>query len=337
MNQIDLKPTDLTGLTNRSVMNDLAAIFGEPWLEYRAEYDRVSALGGRAFPIQLDLELNASCNLRCAMCPISVESPKNKGPSTWFDFELYKSLIDFAVANGTKAVKLNYVNEPLIRKDFVKFVRYAKQAGILNVYFSTNGVLLTKPLAVELIEAGLTKIQISIDATTREVYDVMRPGGDFEKVLRNVEMIRRERDTLGEATPLVRVNFVKTELNEHQLEEFLATWEGRVDQVGVQEFIKPTAAAREIYSSRSTNKQQSSFRCAFPFRQLVVTNEKKVLPCCTFWGEQMPLGTLETPEQLLEFWTGDRMRYLRQMHLEGRYREIPECRQCVDGGCRTNE
>ena len=28
------------------------------------------------------------------MCPISAESPKGKGKSTWFDFELYKKIID---------------------------------------------------------------------------------------------------------------------------------------------------------------------------------------------------------------------------------------------------
>ena len=46
------------------------------------------------------------------MCPISVESPKGKGKSTWFSFDFFKEIIDYAVKNGTKAIKLNYVNEP---------------------------------------------------------------------------------------------------------------------------------------------------------------------------------------------------------------------------------
>jgi len=327
---LDRKPNDLTGVTNREVMDDLAALYGKAWAEYRQEYDRVSNLGQRDFPIQLDIELNGSCNLRCPMCPISVESPKNKGPSTWFDFEFYKKLIDFSVSHGTKAVKLNYDNEPLIRKDITKFIRYAKEAGILNVYFSSNGVLLTDKFARELIDAGLTKIQISIDATTKEVYDVMRPGGDFHKVLQNVVMFKRVRDEVQSKLPLIRVNFVKTELNEHQLDEFLQTWEGNIDQIGIQEFVKPTASPIQIFSSKS--KKKTDFKCSFPYKQMVITNEKNVLPCCTFWGDKMPLGKLDDPIQLLDYWK--KMQTLRDVHARGEYYTIPECKQCVDGGLR---
>ena len=55
------------------------------------KYDLASNLVDLDFPIQLDFELNASCNLKCPMCPISAESPKGKGKSTWFDLNFLKS------------------------------------------------------------------------------------------------------------------------------------------------------------------------------------------------------------------------------------------------------
>ena len=117
----------------------------EAYDDYRELWQKSYELGPVPdFPIQLDFELNASCNLKCPMCPISAESPKGKGKSTWFDFEFYKKLIDYSVENGTRAIKLNYINEPLIRNDFIKFIDYAKSKGILDIYFSTNGILLKK-------------------------------------------------------------------------------------------------------------------------------------------------------------------------------------------------
>ena len=58
----------------------------------------------------------------------------------------------------------------------------------------------------------------------------------------------------------------------------------------------------------------------------------EVLPCCTFWGEELSLGKLETPEQIIEFWNGDKINSLRETHLAGNYADIPECKQCVEGG-----
>jgi radical SAM protein with 4Fe4S-binding SPASM domain len=327
-----LKATELTGILGRKEMDQLEALYGDPWVEYRKSYELGAALHVSAFPIQLDIELNASCNLRCPMCPISAESTKGKGPSTWFSYDFYKKLIDYAVANGTRAVKLNYVNEPLIRKDLVKFIEYAKSAGILDVYLSTNGVLMNKDICAGLIKSGLTRIQVSIDATTEDVYDRMRPGGDFNKVLKNIALLLQLKKEQGSETPLVRVNFVKTELNEHQLDEFIGYWNGRVDMIGIQEFIKPTKSNEIIKSHTSVDKRKSGFKCSFPFKQLVITNELNVLPCCTFWGEELKLGMLEKPEDLLIFWNSEKMTELRQVHSRGEYYTIPQCRQCVEGG-----
>ena len=42
---------------------------------------------------------------------------------------------------------------------------------------------------------------------------------------------------------------------------------------------------------------------SFPFKQLVINNERKVLPCCTFWGEELELNEINKPEDLLKHGT----------------------------------
>ena len=80
---------------------------------------------------------------------------------------------------------------------------------------------------------------------------------------------------LWEMTPKDEDNVKHTNLN------------SKVDMIGVQEFIKPTKVKNEIKSKKTFKKK--NFKCSFPFKQLVINNEKQVLPCCTFWGEELSL------------------------------------------------
>ena len=81
-NKVILNSTELTGIMNRDEMNKLSLVIEEKkWNEYRKKYDEAANLKLLSFPIQIDFELNSSCNLKCPMCPISAESPKGKGKS----------------------------------------------------------------------------------------------------------------------------------------------------------------------------------------------------------------------------------------------------------------
>lgn len=325
-----LRATELTGILGRSEFDRLALVCGEDWENYRESYEKASQLHESEFPIQLDFELNASCNFKCPMCPISAESPKGKGKDTWFDFTFFKEIIKYAVKNGTKAIKLNYINEPLIRPDFFDFVEFAKAEGIVDVYFSTNGMLLTSKVRSRLLESGVTRVQVSIDAASEAVFDEIRPGGDFDTVVANTLSLISERNARNLALPLVRVNFVKTNLNSSELEPFLDFWGKKVEMVGVQEFVPPPTSSSEVIASDHAQPARKDFKCSFPFKQLVITNEKKVLPCCTFWGEHMPLGEITCPEDLKRFWSSAQMEELRFLHANGLYHQNDVCVKCLN-------
>ncbi len=332
-NLIDLRPSELTGIIGRDSINKLSSLFSKNvWEEYRTLYDSVSRLELETiFPIQLDFELNASCNLKCPMCPISIESNTGKGRETWFNFETYAEIIKSGVANGLRAIKLNYVNEPLIRDDLKKFVEFARENGVVDIYLSTNGLLLKEKIIRDLIEAGLTRIQVSIDAYSEEIYEKVRPGGNLKKVRQNVENLIKIKKELRSLTPLVRVNFVRTEINEHELEAFIDLWINKVEMIGVQEMIKPPTDLIQIKSKSTSNKKKNGFRCSFPYKQLVINNEGKILPCCTFYGEKFELGNIKD-KSLMEVWTSSDMKELRKIHYQGEYFKNEICRQCVEDG-----
>ena len=336
--KIDLRPTELTGIIGRKAMDTLADVVGKSkWKEYRDQYDKASSLEiVTDFPIQLDFELNASCNLKCPMCPISAESNKGKGKDTWFKFDDFKQILDHGVENGLKVIKLNYINEPLIRNDITRFISYAKKVGIVDIYLSTNGLLLTDSLTKELIEAGLTRIQISIDAFTNKTYDKVRPGGDLGKVVENVERMVEIKNELRSITPLIRVNFVRTELNEHELQSFVDYWVNKVEMIGIQEMVKPPVSTIDIKSKTTYNKRKEGFRCSFPFKQMVINNEGNILPCCTFYGEQFEMGNIKH-DNIIDVWNSEQMRTLRNIHRDGKYFENEICTKCVEDAITDNE
>ena len=335
---IELKTSELTGILGRESMNILADVVGaEKWKEYRNLYNQASKLENITdFPIQIDFELNASCNLKCPMCPNSAESSKDRIKEEWFKFEDFKKIIDFGITKGLKAIKLNYINEPLIRKDIIEFITYAKEKGILDIYLSTNGILLTDEFAKKLINSGLTRIQISIDAFTKKTYDAVRPGGNINIVVKNVEQLIKIRNEQNSTTPLIRVNFVRTELNEHELQSFVDYWKDKVEMIGVQEMIKPPESSMIIKSKTTTNKRKNGFRCSMPFKQLVINNSGYILPCCTFYGEQLRMGNIKN-DDIVDIWTSEKMKKLREIHKNGNYFEIEVCKNCVDGAVNDNE
>ena len=83
----------------------------------------------------------------------------------------------------------------------------------------------------------MTRIQISIDAITKDTYDKVRPGGNYDKIIKNIEEFLSIKKDLNVQLPLVRVNFVKTSINRHELQKFLDFWNDKVDMIGVQEFV----------------------------------------------------------------------------------------------------
>lgn len=339
MSELKRNKTSFTGVYGSENMNNLAKIKDEKkWVLYREMYDKASKLElVPNFPIQIDFELNATCNLRCPMCPLSVESNNDK-KHFQISYDLFCKIIDEGVVNGLQSIRLNYLNEPLLRDDLENFIRYTKDKGVLDIYFSTNGTLLTKDRAKSLIEAGLDRIQISLDANSQELYEQMRPGSNYKKVVDNVLNLIELKKEVQSLTPLVRVNFVRTEINEHELDNFMSFWKDKADMIGVQEMVKPPRSKKEIKSK--TTEKKSEFQCSFPYKNLVITAEGNVLPCCTFYGDEMPMGNIhdflkskeaKTKGIIEYFWNHTKINQLRDLHKNCKYYNHSICKKCVEG------
>ncbi len=103
-----------------------------------------------------NLEVSGICNYNCDYCPYPI-SKRKKG---LMDFETYKKCMDLIDELNQKSICLHNFGEPLVHPDIVKYVKYATNY-VDRIIFSTNGILLTKELAVSLKKAGLTELYLS--------------------------------------------------------------------------------------------------------------------------------------------------------------------------------
>lgn len=317
------RPNEPSTVLNRELFEVVPpGIDPEKWAHYRNQYNAGARLEETLAPAELDIELNSTCNLRCSFC---IQAVRDLGDHR-IAFDCFKRLVDEAVSNGTLSLKLNYMNEPLIVKDLERYIEYAISAGIVNTYFSTNGIFLTKERSKSLIKSGLTKIFISLDAVTAETFEKQRHSKKFDNIVQNILSFLEIRNGLGLSYPLVRVNFLRNLLNVHEEQQFVEFWEGKADMIIIQEMNELIDTDSGIF----IKVDKSDYKCSFPFKQLVVDARGRILPCCCMNGTELQLGHVDSMT-LQEAWNSEKMKQLRQLHENGKFAENPTCRRCITG------
>ena len=124
----------------------------------------------------LRVSVTDKCNLRCVYC-----MPESGLPwlpkSDILSFEEVVELVSAAAAVGVRSIRLTG-GEPLVRKDLHRLVRgIAAIEGISDISLSSNGLLLEEQLD-ELVKAGLTRVNISLDTLREDRFEAIarRPG-----------------------------------------------------------------------------------------------------------------------------------------------------------------
>ena len=311
---------ELTVVANRNKFDDVPSGVTNPidirrWHEFRAKYHRAQQLEDVSdFPLQIDFELNSTCQMKCGFCVHG----DGKVAKQVLGFERFKKVIDEGARNNLVSIKLNYINEPLLLPDLTDYVDYARSQGVLNVYFATNGLLLTEDNSRKLIDAKVSKVMISLDATTPETFKLMRRSNHFERIVENICRLIEMRGELD--YPLVRVNFLKTEVNADEAEDFLKQWSGLADMVGYQEQLNRPGV--------TDVSNDDDFQCAFPFKLVTVDSNGDILPCCTFSGRNMPLGNVDD-NTISEAWNGRDREALKYLHKVGLGKLNEHCAHCM--------
>ena len=129
----------------------------------------------------LRLSVTDRCNCRCTYC-----MPEGGVPMLHHDdilsFEELTEIVTAAATLGVRKVRLTG-GEPLVRRGLPELVRMVRAVpGVEEVAMTTNATLLA-PVAAELREAGLDRLNVSLDTLDPELYGRITRGGRLEDAL----------------------------------------------------------------------------------------------------------------------------------------------------------
>lgn len=197
---------------------------------------------------KLYIEPTTKCNLNCKMC----------FRNTWFDEPICDlSLDDFrsvinSMPSSVETIFFGGMGEPLFHKDICEMIRIAADTGA-DVELLTNGTLLTENMIHGILDAGLTRLWISIDSLeTDSSINADAASGELDhsghdhsgRVLSNIRTLNKIRQKrLGSIS--LGITFVAMKSNVHQLAKlpfFIA--QHLVDEVNVSN-ISPTDEASQ--------------------------------------------------------------------------------------------
>ena len=299
---------------------------GEDYAEYRANWSKYPKERFVShFPLNLDIETTDLCNLKCPMCARTMKDADKEhhvAKSRYIDKEAYMNIIDQAVEHGVKAIKLQYLGEPLLHKDVAFQVEYAKQKGILDVMFNTNAVLLTPDLSLKLLEAGLDKLFISFDAVNPRLYAQQRVGTTIGVVIDNIYEFIKLRDRFYPKTH-IRLSMVMYDdpIWRRQFDAMKVMWEGLVDSLGYG-----------IFNERNPDKKHEydpveGFACEQLFQRMFLKCNGNVTVCCVDDSDEYIVGNWKE-QKLIDIWNAPKYKEIRDAHANGEYYKIPMCRKC---------
>ena len=132
----------------------------------------------------LRISLTDLCNLRCVYC-MPEEGICKLPHDRILTLEEVVEIAAAAVELGIRKIRLTG-GEPLVRRGIVGLVKSLRALpGLRELTLTTNGILLPE-LARPLRDAGLDRVNISLDTLDAEKYRRLTRGGDLEKALAGI-------------------------------------------------------------------------------------------------------------------------------------------------------
>lgn len=300
--------------------------------------------------LNLFVDHNNKCNLRCRTCGFSDGRvrglPRYDMPRAMWD-ELARTAFP-----RTSTICLSLMTEPFMTADVLERIQLVREHGVPFSEIITNGTLLSERNVRGLIDAQVTRVSVSIDGGTKEVFEHLRPGARFERVVDAVRRFRRIRAEVGASLPLLRINHVLSEPNVDRFGDFLALVEGlgpeeiavrtveRMSDAEIQEcsdprFWRKVRRCREELAElcrrtgvvdsgylrdrpgpiRVLDSTGSAMTCQRPWNTLAIHPDGDVYPCMA-WSRP-PLGNLRT-RTIWEIWNGPELRAVRQEFLRAK-------------------
>lgn len=277
-------------------------------------------------PYQYTIEATNICNLKCTFCPQSDPEHLKRRPRGKLSEENLKIFLDkrAGVGPGNRNINFTLDGEPLINKDFVRFIEIAASYNLFSI-FASNGTLINRETADRLARAGPFRASIDF-ASDKKIFETIRgKDGHYDKVLENLRyLIESAREN----------NNVHLDIND--ITHFSGVDSN--DSLKQMRTLFPDNISPHIrFNSRHfhnfcghldmKNRDENYRLCPYPWTQMAITYSGDCVPCCRDTAARSILGNVFN-EDIMTIWNGEKYRQFRQ-NLIGRHPDKNDaCRNC---------
>lgn len=284
-------------------------------------------------PFRINLELSSACNFHCQYCVHGNADTANQASNVIMKTALAKKCIDDMASFRTKVKSLCFFEsgEPLLQKDIVDIVRYARDREVADTLsITTNGSMLTHSLSEQLIDAGLNHIDISIyGLSTQDYIAFCGVPVDFDNLveqIRYLNAIPRDGSSL-----VVKINDACLH-SESDKERFYQIFDPICDRTVIEwpvpiwyDFDSDILCQEDLDIRGNPVKEIEV--CSAPFFMMSVGANGVASFCCMDWKKQLAVGDAWT-ESLESIWNGEKYKALRLKMLRDGKKSMMPCSSC---------
>ena len=304
------------------------------------------APGGQRTPLAQVLPLDTpfvvqifpiyACNFKCCYCIFSVDKSKRHFVSDKIvmDFDLFKKCIDDMTVFPQKIKVLRFVGigEPLLHKQIVDMVAYAVSKEVANIVeILTNASLLTPQLSKALISAGVSRLVVSLQGTTREKYrQVCHADIDFDALTDNLLFFYQQK---GDAQMYIKIIDYALD-NQDDEAKFFNLFGNICDTIAIEHAvpIHSGVAFEKILDPNSNPVTQFGLPvrdvqiCPQPFFHMQINPDGQIVPCYSFEYPGI-MGNCRY-QSVYEIWKNDVFQKFRYKMLTGLMNVSQVCEKC---------
>lgn len=162
------------------------------------------------YPQQLELEVTTACNLKCTICEHTywTEKPRH------MTFDQFKHITD--QFPELRWIGMTGIGSGFLNPDYMKMLRYLKEKKRCFVEFFDHFYMLDETIARQLVEIGINKVWVSLESASRDSYNAIRVGSDFDTVIANIRNLMRIKRELKSPIPELWFHFI---INKHNIDD----------------------------------------------------------------------------------------------------------------------
>lgn len=284
----------------------------------------------KEFPMMCVLSFVYVCNAKCPNCPYNNSDIRQAYKDAVFMPEDIFKIIADQCAEYKSYLRLSGGGEPMLHLRAVELMEYAKSKGA-KIGLITNGSLFTKEKLERLIKAGIDMIEFSVDAGDKETYDKVRPGLDWDNLVKNAKMAVAIRNQLKSPTKIIASIINQKDVDVKRAKDF---WSKIVDQIQIRKYL--TWGYNKDYSADSTPylPPEERIPCPWLFERLNIDSRGDVTICGEDIAFKEKFGNVKD-KPIKELWHSEKFKDYRQKHLARKGDAIRYCRNCPDWQYRS--